>query len=253
MWDSGFRRKPEPMTREQVKKSLADAEANFALEGMFLSDIDRTQVTMFCLGEIREAEFVANALVGWSHESFSAKVLDNRFNIRDAARLEYVERRLSAGRLALLPAYDFSGPVNAEYLQMLHHFIFQDIYDWAGLFRRVEIFKGKSSFVAPEGIEFELMDLFDEVAQCDFQLFSKQELVHMLAHVLHSLNEIHPFLDGNGRTSMVLVSRLAQDAGYDLSWAGFNENLMRTAMIAANRGDLRKLELYIVDGLIARV
>ena len=123
------------------------------------------------------------------------------------------------------------------------------VYDWAGEFRTVEIFKGGSSFSRPENIRDDLDALGDRLLDCDIKCLSKRDLAKHLATVLVELNHIHPFREGNGRVQRVVVGQMAVDVGYRLDWSVFNENIMRTASIMASRGDLRKFELYLRDGL----
>ncbi len=66
-------------------------------------------------------------------------VLRNKLKIRDASTLEAAERQLVAQRvLETLPTGDF----DLDHLSAIHCHLFQDIYEWAGEIRTVEISKG---------------------------------------------------------------------------------------------------------------
>lgn len=57
------------------------------------------------------------------------RVLRNKFDIRDADELDYVEREFAARRmLGGAP----SGKFDLAHLKAIHRHLFQDIYDWAG-------------------------------------------------------------------------------------------------------------------------
>ena len=67
------------------------------------------------------------------------RVLKNKLDFRDAQALDQFERRMVAQRIAEgVPSGDF----DLRHLQAIHHHLFQDVYDWAGQVRAVEIAKG---------------------------------------------------------------------------------------------------------------
>ena len=66
-------------------------------------------------------------------------VLRNRLGITDAGQLEHVEFLLVSQRLEeAIPKGNFDLP----HLQKIHRHLFQDVYDWAGEIRKVDIGKG---------------------------------------------------------------------------------------------------------------
>lgn len=70
-------------------------------------------------------------------------VLRNRLGIRDAADLNVTERRLVLQRAREgVP----TGHFDLAHLRAIHRHLFQDVYDWAGEIRTVEIRKGGSQF-----------------------------------------------------------------------------------------------------------
>ncbi len=77
-------------------------------------------------------------------------VLRNNLNIRDLPTLEAAERQFVAQRLLeAVPTGDF----DLDHLKAIHHHLFQDIYEWAGEVRTVEIEKGGSQFIRPYQID----------------------------------------------------------------------------------------------------
>jgi cell filamentation protein len=63
-------------------------------------------------------------------------VLRNRFNIQDEEELKAAEARVAAVALFALEDEPLQGPMNEERLKRTHRAIFEDIYDWAGSYRR---------------------------------------------------------------------------------------------------------------------
>ena len=82
-------------------------------------------------------------------------VLRNKLGIRDAPTLEAAERRFVAQRLLeAVPTGDF----DLDHLRAIHRHLFQDVYEWAGEVRTVEIAKGGSGFQPRRFIETGLPD-----------------------------------------------------------------------------------------------
>ena len=74
-----------------------------------------------------------------------SNVLKNKLNIRDVERLRKAERILVSLRLNDLLEEPILGRFDLMHLQQIHHYLFQDIYTWAGEIRTVDI--AKSNFV----------------------------------------------------------------------------------------------------------
>ncbi len=83
-------------------------------------------------------------------------VLRNKFGIRDADELDFVEREFVARRtMGAIP----SGKFDLSHLKAIHRHLFQDIFDWAGQLRTVEISKGGSQFQFRKFIETGMADV----------------------------------------------------------------------------------------------
>jgi len=63
--------------------------------------------------------------------------LKNRFDIRDMEQLEEAEREITA--LTIKNISFKASPYNLEYMKLLHHQLFSELYDWAGELRNVDI------------------------------------------------------------------------------------------------------------------
>ncbi|RYE61583.1 MAG: cell division protein, partial [Oxalobacteraceae bacterium] len=84
------------------------------------------------------------------------RLLRNKFDIRDAAVLDLAERRYSTIRsIQKIPTGDF----DLKHLRAIHRHLFQDVYDWAGEIRTVEISKGSSQFQFRQYIETGMADV----------------------------------------------------------------------------------------------
>jgi cell filamentation protein len=79
-------------------------------------------------------------------------VLRNLRDIRDAQVLSEFEADATARRLRQLEQKPIDGRLDAGHLQAIHHHIFQDVFEWAGDFRTVNISKSGDPFAFQQHI-----------------------------------------------------------------------------------------------------
>lgn len=150
--------------------------------------------------------------------------LRNLFDERDAAtlsRLEYVEtadrqRELLAGEVAIARTYD------ADHVRAIHRHLFQDLYEWAGEYRTVEMFKGMGrGFAEVRGGEVQryLSDVRRLVAGTEWGRLDRDGFGERVATVFAYLNQAHPFREGNGRTSKVFMTQVAEQSAFTLDFS----------------------------------
>ena len=72
----------------------------------------------------------------------NSNILKNKLNIQDEQTLFEAEKKLTLIRLQELQISPVDGNFDYKHLRDIHHYIFQDIYGWAGELRTVEIGKG---------------------------------------------------------------------------------------------------------------
>ena len=142
-------------------------------------------------------------------------VLRNILDIRDAQQLAAFEGNATTARLIELDATPLEGPFDTANLKDIHQYIFQDVYDWAGELRTVNISKGGHLFGAYAFIESALSELLRKLPSerylkgCNPKTFSTRAGFYM-----GEMNAIHPFRDGNGRAQREFIRELAIQAGF---------------------------------------
>lgn len=103
-------------------------------------------------------------------------------------------------------------------LLIIHHYLFQDIYEWAGKVRTVNISKDGKQFY--EGERFHIAFQFVDNLILEFNKIketNKKELAKKLAEILDNINFLHPFREGNGRTQREFIRLLALEKGIKLN------------------------------------
>ncbi len=156
-------------------------------------------------------------------------VLKNRFGIRDAALLDRTEREWVTQRLMEgAPGGNF----NLRHLQAIHHHLFQDVYDWAGQLRTVEISKSGDQFLFANRIELGMQDVHRKLVKGDFlRGLDLDAFAAAAAETIGDLNFVHPFREGNGRTQLEYLRQLGEQAGHELDLS----RLPRTGWIEASK------------------
>lgn len=162
-------------------------------------------------------------------------VLRNRLGIRDAAALERIERQLVVWRAGQgAPAGDF----DLGHLKAIHRHLFQDIYDWAGEVRTIEIAKDGRRFQFVRFIETGMANVHDRiVAARHLRGRSAQEFGAAAAEILGDVNYVHPFREGNGRAQALYLQQLATRAGHRLDIAKLDRASWMHASVRAHAGD----------------
>ena len=142
----------------------------------------------------------------------STNVLKNKLNIYDYDELKEIEAEKSFERLVQIIQSPISGSFDKEHLKGIHAFLFQDLYDWAGEYRNVNMRK-ETDFVPYTQIDklldIELKQMHDE----EIDIISKASLASHLTTYFVELMNIHPFREGNGRT----VREFLRQYVYDLT------------------------------------
>ena len=123
-------------------------------------------------------------------------VLENKLNITDQVELNKAEEKVSkikakklfdSGKIEKIKVGTFAG------LRQIHKYLFEDIYDFAGKLRTVNIAKGNFRF-APVMYLAQSLKQIDKMPQSNFD-----EIVEKYVE----MNVAHPFREGNGRATRI--------------------------------------------------
>jgi cell filamentation protein len=179
-------------------------------------------------------------------------LLKNKRGLKDAAALSVFEASSAAVRSVELQAKPVKGNFDLDHFKETHRRLFQDVYDWAGQIRTVEIAKG-NQFAHHGVLEPFAHRLFDQLKKEGFlQGHDAESFATRAAHYMSKLNILHMFREGNGRTQRAFIRDLANNAGYALDWAGVTKDMMTTASKRAFEGDNTMLADLILGGLKKR-
>ncbi len=165
----------------------------------------------------------------------NTKVLINKFGIYDEKQLENIERKITALKALEFEENPFDGSLDYDYLLSIHRYLFGDLFEWAGKTRVGEfMFKGDSMFFKASYIEQGFNNFYKKLSDENFlKDLPKDKFCKRLAYYMGELNALHPFREGNGRTSRLYFKQLAKRAGYQLIFSNVSKKELLKADISA--------------------
>lgn len=176
-------------------------------------------------------------------------VLINKLNIKDQDKLNKKDSNISAVKMFELRQNKSIGNFDIKHFISIHKYIFEDLYEFAGLFRTENIAKGNFSFAEWNYIEDELNRILKELAEEEYlQNLSKKDLANRLAYYMSELNVLHPFREGNGWTIREFIRQLAYKNNYILDLRKINSKDLLNATIKSVV-DTQELENLIFECL----
>ena len=163
--------------------------------------------------------------------------LENKLGLTNSADLAREEERISKKKavklfdkeiLDSLPAGKFST------LQAIHKYLFEDIYDFAGELRTVNIAKGNFRFAPLMYLQAALENI-DKMPQSNFD-----EIVEKYVE----MNIAHPFREGNGRSTRIWIDHiLKNEIGKVVDWSKVDKE---DYLLAMERSPIKDVEIKVL-------
>ena len=161
-------------------------------------------------------------------------VIKNKLGLTDSLELAHTEERLTKKRalelydsklLETFPIGTFAG------LKSIHGYLFQDVYDFAGQLRTVNIAKGNFRFAPVLYLEDALHSI-DKMPQDTYE--------HIIEKYIE-MNVAHPFREGNGRSTRIwLDCILKKELGMVIDWSQVDKE---DYLFAMERSPVRDTEI----------
>ena len=160
--------------------------------------------------------------------------LENKLGITNSAELAREEERISKKKAVELferGSLDKLAPGRFASLQAIHKALFEDIYDFAGELRTVNLAKGNFRFAPLMYLEAALGNI-DKMPQSTFD-----EIIEKYVE----MNIAHPFREGNGRsTRLWLDQMLKAGIGQVVDWSRVDKE---DYLLAMERSPIKDVEI----------
>lgn len=163
--------------------------------------------------------------------------LENRLGITDSSELARVEEKISKTKalelfetrvLDTMEVGTFAG------LAEIHKYLFDEIYDFAGQMRTVNIAKGGFRFVPVMYLEAAL-DNISKMPQSTFD-----EIIEKYVE----MNVAHPFREGNGRSTRIWLDLiLKKELGFVVDWSKVDKD---DYLLAMERSPIKDIEIKVL-------
>lgn len=161
-------------------------------------------------------------------------MLDNKLGIKSSVELAKVEEKISKKKAVELfesGTLDSLKAGKTESLMYIHKALFEDIYDFAGKIRTVNIAKGNFRFAPLMYLEVALQNI-DNMPQSTFD-----EIIEKYVE----MNIAHPFREGNGRATRIwLDCMLKKEINMVIDWSNVDKE---DYLLAMERSPIKDIEI----------
>ena len=195
---------------------------------------------------------------GGRHCYPESDVLVNKYDIRDKELLEKFEIQKVFAKLLGLDvrptriAYTY----DTEHLVAIHKYLFGDIYEWAGTFRKENLYKservlsgGSAEYADYHDIAKKLEEKLQKYGTVNWK--ESTDISDIVADFLLDLWSIHPFREGNTRTCITFLWHYlkGKDINFQVSLLRNNPMYVRDSLVMANYDQKEYLRRIISDAL----
>ncbi|MGB0430205.1 MAG: Fic family protein [Bacteroidia bacterium] len=179
--------------------------------------------------------------------------MDNKLGITDANHLnEHEAKGLIKAELYTFDL-DEDVEINAQLILEIHRIAFEDIYDWGGKWRQIEVKVGRIEPPTPVRIPMLMYQFLDNLNFKVRNAATFEEKVDCIAYAHYEYIKIHPFNNGNGRTGRILMNLVCLIFGYQplvlYHRDGDSRKTYINALQTADDGDFSKLKVLIAEEL----
>ena len=163
--------------------------------------------------------------------------LENKLGLADSAELTREEERISKKKAVNL--FDFAilkllSDGTYKTLAAIHKYLFEDIYDFAGEIRTVNMAKGNFRF-APLMYLQSALENIDKMPQSNFD-----EIVEKYVE----MNIAHPFREGNGRSTRIWLDHILKtEIGKVVDWSKVDKE---DYLLAMERSPIKDVEIKVL-------
>ena len=184
-------------------------------------------------------------------------VLINKKNLKNQKALDELESDIVPLRMIKLRKEGLT--ITSVFdIQKIHKFLFSSIFDWAGEFRRITMYKKEPilngcsvDYTPHDYIKKEMNDLEDKFLSIKWCTLNEKEKIEKVASIVQELWQIHCFREGNTRTAALFLYFLLKtiDVHINIDFLGKNAKYFRNALVLASLYSLSKPEYLF--GIIA--
>ena len=133
--------------------------------------------------------------------------------------------------------------LSIDYLKYVHKFLFQDVYEFAGEFRKID-FSKQEKILNNDSVAYGDCSTLTKSLEYDISLekkkdYKKMDIVDVINNITKfssSIWQIHPFREGNTRTTVIFIEKYLISLGYNVNNTLFKDKSVyyRNALVRSN-------------------
>ena len=181
-------------------------------------------------------------------------VLINKLSIKDSRELDKAELDISLFKTSFL----YTNPIKLTSvfdIKKIHKCLFEQIYDWAGENRKINIYKEEPilnglsvEYSYHRNIDADLTNLDNEFKSVNWKSLGHKEVLDKIVVLIAKLWQIHPFREGNTRSVTLFLYFFMKQIGMkvDAEFLGKHSKYFRNALVMASIGQYSEYN-YLTD------
>lgn len=165
------------------------------------------------------------------------KYYDNKYFKNGELECDFVSTRI----VELLNEDKFE--LSVDYLKYVHKFLFQDVYEFAGEFRKID-FSKQEKILNNDSVAYGDCTTLTESLEYDISLEKEKnykemnivEVINNITKFSSNIWQVHPFREGNTRTTALFIEKYLISLGYNVDNTLFKEKSIyfRNALVRSN-------------------
>ena len=187
--------------------------------GIGLQQVDDLEPSKYLL-ELKEKN-INNIL---TNEEIEELLYDKYANVKDEEALNQKQCDIVANRITKLLSLKGSSLLIPEMFAKTHEFLFENIFDFAGKFRKYNITKDEpilngdtvryaNYFSIKETLDYDMKIERER----DYSKYDKHTTINYLTDFVSRIWQVHPFLEGNTRTTAVFIEQYINQLGFKVN------------------------------------
>lgn len=190
----------------------------------------------------------------------NSTVLKNLLGITNEKELDLAEAELSRANMMLLYENGFDDFSSGGFC-FIHKVLFGDVYAWAGQYRNINIQKREKLLAGQSiwysdcmNIETDLDNAWKNINKVKWDELSREDFAKQIARLFSALWQVHPFREGNTRTTVMMMTFFIEHYGYyfDQILMAESAGYVRDSFVLASLGkysEYEHLEKILLDAI----
>lgn len=163
----------------------------------------------------------------------------NKLGITNAYDLQQVEFRTVARRSIWLLRQNRVTITSIADLQKIHRFLMGPLYSWAGVIRQYDLAKGNTVFLPHAAMRTAIENINEDLRRVKVK---PKLTVTEYAELLDKINYLHPFREGNGRSTKLFLKLLGANHNQLVDYAHQSSQVLDDL----NDANIQELEKFLI-------